>query len=272
MFFHQVILSASIRMLGLTFHVTCVVYGSCKPANAVADAFTRIGSTGRTAISIVDRLSLPALAQADTALAAAIRPAAFGLLELTDAVFVAPLPFATLSLRGVATPRWVDLEPRIMHAWALTPSFRVGVASSLRFTSAAGFTVHVEVLADIHAVAVLDSVWTASCLVVNAVRLGSPVESPLPGPRIHAALSRAIDGYVASVDVALVSGADLSLTFEAADVRSQFLQWRASFSTSPFALCVAAAIPLHGTITLISEITHIEHLGFRTMLGLEFVP
>ncbi len=259
-------------MLALTLIVIAVVYDGQGRARASDDAFTRLGATGRTALSIIDHLSLPAFAQPDTILAAGIRPAAFGLLALSDAVFVVPLSVATLSLRGTATPRWIDLQPRAMRAWNLTPTFRVGVASSLRITMAPGFASHLEALVDIHAVITLDTLWTASCLVANAVRVGSTLESPLRGPRIHAAVARSIGDFVASIDVALISGRDIGIMFEAADVRSTALRWRASFCTSPFALSAAFAMPLHNAMTLICEITHVEDLGYRTMLGVEFMP
>ena len=259
-------------MLGLTIHLGAVVY--CIPTDVCAsqDAFTRLGSTGRTALSILDYLSLPALAQADTVLAAAISPAAFGLPELTEAVFMVPLQFATISLRGHATPRWIDIQTRAMRAWNITPAFRVGVASSLHYTSAPGFDAHLEAFADIHAVVVLDSDWTASCLAVGAVRLGSPIDSPLHGPRIHAALARNIGAWVASVDLALVGGQAIGIMCEAAYLNNSTLRWRASFCTSPFVLCAAVAVPLHDELTLVCEIVHVEHLGYRTMLGVEFVP
>ena len=272
MVFQQIILAASIRMLALTLFVIAVVYGAPSRSRASDDEFTRLGSTGRTALSQLDLLSLPACTKPDTILAAAIRPAAFGLLELSDAAFVAPFSFATLSLRGTATPRWIDLQPRAMRAWFLTPTFRIGLASSLHVTSASGFLPHIEVLADVHAVINLDSIWTVSCLVVNAVRIGSHFESPLRGPRIHTAVARSIGDFVASVDVAFVSGQDVGIMIETADVRSEMLRWRASFCTSPFALSAAVAIPLPNTMTLVCECTHVEHLGYRTMLGVEFKP
>lgn len=277
MLFQQVILAASIRMLALTLFVIAIVYVApvrlwaaapvrlCAGAPvglwAAEDKFTRLGASGRTALSLIDQLSLPASAKPDTVLAAAIRPAAFGLLELSDAVFIVPLSFATLSLRGTATTRWIDLQPRVMRAWSLTPSFRVGLATSIRITSAQGFSAHIKLLADIHAVVNLDSVWTVSCLV-----------SSLHGPRIHTAVARSIGDYVASVDIALVNGQDIGLLFEAGDVRGEWLRWRASFCTLPLALTAALALPLNNVTTFVCEVTHVEHLGYRTMLGVEFVP
>lgn len=288
MFFLQTILATSIRMLALTIHVGIVVYGLTAYANATDDVFQRVGATGRTAISLLDRISLPALTQYDTVWAAGIKPAPFGLPALTEGLFVAPLHLATLSLRGHASAQWVDLQPRAMRAWNLTPSFRVGAAGSLRYTLAPGFSAHFEFLADIHAIVTLDSDWTASCLVENAVRLGtttnahlgtvgstveSALESPLHGPRIHVAVARTIGVWVGSIDIALASGQDLGLTCEAAHVLDNTLRWRASFCTSPFVLCAAIALPLQDDgIAIVIEAAHIEHLGYRTMLGVEFVP
>ena len=258
-------------MLRLTFNVGAIVYAIMSPVFAFADGFIGIGATGRTSLTTIDLLSLPALTHADSVLAFAVAPAAFGLLELTDLVLVAPLPFGTVGLRGRATPTWVDIEPTFMRSWPLTNSFRIGISASIRYTAAPGFTGRIAALSDIHAVIILDSLWSASCLVTDAVRLGRPFESPLPGPTIHAALARGIGDYVASANIALASGQSIGLLLEVAHTNPT-VRWRASFCTAPFTLGGAAAIPLHAWLSVALALSHTEHLGFRTVLGVEFVP
>lgn len=266
------LVAASIRMLALTLFVIAIVY--CAPVQlwASEDKFTRLGASGRTSLSLLDHLALPALAKPDTVWAAAIRPAAFGLVDLSDAVFIAPLSFATVSVRGTANSRWIDLQSGLMRAWNLTPNFRVGLSPTVRLTAAPGFASHIEVLTDVHAVIYLDSIWTVSCLVVNALRIGSREESPIRGPRIQTAVARSIGDYVASMELALVSGQDIGLLFEAADVRSPALRWRASFCTFPLALGTGLVLPINASMALVCEISHVEHLGYCSMIGVEFVP
>lgn len=254
-------------MLALTSCMVAVVYAGTE------DTFTRVGATGRTALTLIDHQRLPALATYNARLAAGIRPAAFGLLELTDALLIVPSSIATFSFRGMATSRWTDVHLMGTRAWAITPAFTAGIGPSLHITVAPGFTAHVEGLADIHAVIALDSLWTASCLIANAIRLGSPVESPLRGPRIHACIARSIGTLVASVEVGLPSGQEIGVLFEVASLEeASAIRWRASFNTSPFTLGVAVAVVLNTSSTIVCDVMHIEDLGYRTMLGLEFAP
>lgn len=259
-------------MLHVTFVVVVVVYGVLRSETALAGTEWRTGATGCTAISTVDRWTLPALARPDTVLVAALYPAAFGLLEISDFLFMAPLRFGTVGVHGTATPNWIDLEPRYLKSWELTPSFRVGVGLSMRYSAARGFPGHLEGTADLQALVMFDSLWTSSILISRAVRVGSKLESPLRVPVISASLARIVDAFVASLELSLTPSVSLGILAEFANTHAQFMRWRVGFCTAPFSISGAIAVPMHDRLDLSLAIAHIENLGFRTMLAVEFTP